>query len=499
MIPVLVLLIRLILCAVFLTAAMAKLRDQGGTRQAVIDFGAPARLSPAIAALLPAIELLLAFALLPLASARLAAGGMVLLLSIFTVVIAVSILRGKRTVCHCFGETGKEAVGWWSVGRNLILGALAGVVAWPKQSGAGESIALLVGGSGHASSVAPIVSLIALFISTGLAWASLNLFRQHGRLLLRIEELEKAKIVVPPSTAAINSSPPAAHSPEGLPIGAPIPRFSLSGIDGRFVSRDDLQKSGKPTLLLFSDPNCGPCTSLLPEIERWSVDHAAQFVVAMVSRGDAALNRKKFSKLRLPAVLVETDERLSSALFTLPTPSALVMQPSGRVGSGVALGADGIRLLVERLSSSHSHNGNRLPPAAQAGGVGAAVPQFQLPALSGDTVSAADLRGTETLLVFWDPACGFCSAMLDDLRRWDASPRDDDPKLLLVSTGGEEANQAIGLSAPVVLDQSFALGRSVGVAGTPSAVLIDEDGNVASDVAVGAPAIWRLLGADVPV
>src|SRR5438552_14235397 len=102
MIAMLLLLTRLILCAVFLASALAKLRDQDGTRQAVVDFGAPAPLSRPIAAVLPAIELMLGFALLPLPTSTPAAAGTALLLAIFTIVIAVSILRGKRTVCHCF-------------------------------------------------------------------------------------------------------------------------------------------------------------------------------------------------------------------------------------------------------------------------------------------------------------------------------------------------------------------------------------------------------------
>jgi peroxiredoxin len=157
------------------------------------------------------------------------------------------------------------------------------------------------------------------------------------------------------------------------------------------------------------------------------------------------------------------------------------MKPSGRVGSRTALGADGIRLLVEQLSSSSSNNG-------------AAVPSFDLPALSGGNLKATDLQGRETLLLFWDPGCGFCAAMLDALRRWDSSRSDDEPRLLVISTGGDEANRALLLSSSVVLDPSFALARSMGVGGTPSAVLVDQSGHVASDVAVGEPGIWRLLG-----
>jgi hypothetical protein len=50
----------------------------------------------------------------------------------------------------------------------------------------------------------------------------------------------------------------------------------------------------------------------------------------------------------------------------------------------------------------------------------------------------------------------------------------------------------MGLASPVVLDDAFAAGRSFGVGGTASAVLVDAEGRIASDVAVGASAVLAL-------
>ena len=47
----------------------------------------------------------------------------------------------------------------------------------------------------------------------------------------------------------------------------------------------------------------------------------------------------------------------------------------------------------------------------------------------------------------------------------------------------------------MVLDQQFAAGRAFGASGTPSAVLVDAKGRIASEVAVGAPAVLGLAGA----
>ena len=69
------------------------------------------------------------------------------------------------------------------------------------------------------------------------------------------------------------------------------------------------------------------------------------------------------------------------------------------------------------------------------------------------------------------------------------------PKLLVVSSGTKEANREMGLSSTLVLTQQFAVGQSFGASGTPSAVLVGEEGDIASELAVGAPAVLALAGA----
>ena len=35
-----------------------------------------------------------------------------------------------------------------------------------------------------------------------------------------------------------------------------------------------LRTAQKPVVLLFTSPECGPCTDLLPEIGRWHEEHS---------------------------------------------------------------------------------------------------------------------------------------------------------------------------------------------------------------------------------
>jgi thiol-disulfide isomerase/thioredoxin len=101
-------------------------------------------------------------------------------------------------------------------------------------------------------------------------------------------------------------------------------------------------------------------------------------------------------------------------------------------------------------------------------------------------------RGHETLVLFWNPGCGFCQRMLPDLKRWEDAETPGVPRLVVVSTGEVEANRAMGLRSPLVLDDGFAAGRAFGAGGTPSAVLVVAAGRIASPVAVGAQAVMAL-------
>ena len=126
--------------------------------------------------------------------------------------------------------------------------------------------------------------------------------------------------------------------------------------------------------------------------------------------------------------------------------------------------------------------------------VGEVAPEVKLPDLEGNTIKLEDFRGEETLILFWNPECGFCQQMLDDLKALEKDLSRRASKILVVSAGTEGANREMGLRSPVVLDEQFAVGRAFGAAGTPSAVLVDEGGRIASEVVVGAPTVLELVG-----
>jgi hypothetical protein len=62
----------------------------------------------------------------------------------------------------------------------------------------------------------------------------------------------------------------------------------------------------------------------------------------------------------------------------------------------------------------------------------------------------------------------------------------------LISSGSPEENRAQGLRSLTLLDDEFSVGSDYGSDGTPSAIMIDAQGRVASELVVGAPEVMKL-------
>jgi len=121
---------RFVLVVVFVAAGWAKLSDPAGTRQAVVDFGVPRPFAPTVAAALPLAELTVAGLLLFADSAVWGAVGAAVLLTLFVTGMVVSLARGRRPDCHCFGQVRSAPVGAGTLVRNAVLiGVAAFVIA----------------------------------------------------------------------------------------------------------------------------------------------------------------------------------------------------------------------------------------------------------------------------------------------------------------------------------------------------------------------------------
>src|SRR4029077_10334873 len=137
---------RLLLCAVFLVAGVAKLADLAGSRQAMRDFAVPAKLADLFGLLLPLAERGTAVALfVPLTSWWGAVGALALLL-IFVAGIGYNLAQGRTPDCHCFGQLHSAPAGWSTLIRNLVLAGVAGLVVAFGRNVSGPGVLDLLSG-----------------------------------------------------------------------------------------------------------------------------------------------------------------------------------------------------------------------------------------------------------------------------------------------------------------------------------------------------------------
>jgi peroxiredoxin len=512
---------RLLLALVFAIAGVAKLADRPGSRQAIVDFGLPPSLAAPLGLLLPLYELAVAIALISSVTAWWGAVGALALLLLFVLGIGTNLTRGRKPECHCFGQLHSAPAGWKTLARNGALVAVAGFVMWQGWQGSvGPSAIAWLGALSAAQSLVLVGAVVVLGLLAGQWWFLVHLLRQNGRLLVRIEALEQDRSVGGGAAPASPNGVPTWQPAGGFAVGTSAPAFALEDIEGETLTLDSLRKAGKPVVLLFTDPGCGPCNALLPDVGRWQEQYQDRLTIALVSRGNPEENRTKAQEHGLTNVILQEDWEVSEAYDVSGTPGAVLVSPDGTIASPVAGGAEAIRALVAQavaaltnvpllpraLAPTPAQEGQPCPncgkvhaappTVAAAEKIGEPAPAMKLPDLEGNTVELEHFRGEETLLLFWNPGCGFCQQMLPGLKEWETEATEGAPKLLVVSAGTEEANREMGLTSPVLLDQDFAAGRAFGASGTPSAVLVDAEGKVASEVAVGAPAVLELAGAE---
>ncbi|MFA7249397.1 MAG: MauE/DoxX family redox-associated membrane protein [Dehalococcoidia bacterium] len=352
--PWVILGLRLVLAGMFAFAAAMKLGGLSEFRRAVRDFGVPDRVAPLAAVLVPLAEIAVAAALLPAGSAAWAAGGAAVLLTAFTVAVAINLALGRRPGCSCFGEASAGPIGPRTMARNLALIAVAAAVL-----AAGDRTATLsaVAWLPHAG-IAGVASLAALFAAVSvlvcvLVWRT-SLASLVGALSIR--DVRGANALAPMGRPA-PGGPARSYTPRpgpagGLPIGSPAPPFTLGTLDGRTESLGALLGAGRPLLLAFVDPMCARCGDLAPWFAKWQREAGSSYTLALISRLSAAENRAKWADRGLPPVLIQDGREIMDAYLVTGTPSMIAVLADGTIGSAAVHWNPDIEALVSRFTGA---------------------------------------------------------------------------------------------------------------------------------------------------
>lgn len=324
---------RLVLAAVWLTAGLAKLHDRKTTRKAMTELRVPSRAVPTLSWAVPALEIATGGALLVPLTAWLGGASSTLLLLAFSLLLAVNLSRGRHPVCSCFGSLTARPISIWSLVQNVALLVPAAFVLWRGLTDPGPSPLnwLEAGWSGNPLvNVLPIVAVSLIFVEGVIIRYLLG---QYGAALARID-------------------PEQVEKDEGLARGALAPPFSLPGLDGTTVSLDTALGDPRPLMLAFVDPWCQPCEDLVPDLARWQRDENGDVNVMIISAGTAEQSSAKFEHHGVTRHGLVSEGRTTALQYQNPgTPSAVVIDRAGRIGSRYALGSSEIRELYSDWSS----------------------------------------------------------------------------------------------------------------------------------------------------
>lgn len=321
-------LLRIALSGVFGVAGVTKLLDPRGTRDAVKNFGAPEPLVPAVSLALPIVELAIAVGLLFSYTSRVSAIAALLVLMLFILAISVNLARGRTHDCHCFGQLYSRPLGWPTLARNITF-ALGAVFVLSDTTP----------GSDIVSTLAQLNSYqwLALLGAVAVVIGGLIYLQQRQKRLA-------------------NETPAA---PVGLPVGSEAPPFELAAYAGGTTSLTGLLAYGKPLLLIFTNPTCGPCVVLFEEVKEWQHSHSEQLTIALLSFGTIKENFVNVARNGLGQVLLQQKREVAEKYGANLTPTAVVVNTSGRIVSPLAAGADEIRALLTTVLGNSSVEGGR--------------------------------------------------------------------------------------------------------------------------------------------
>ena len=472
-----ILILRLIFAGVFATAAIAKASDIEGSRKSLKGYGIPESTTLVFSIWLIAVELILSVGFLFVSTAWGAAVAAVILLATFTGFLGYQLLKGNRQNCHCFGQLMSEPTGSGAVVRNAVM--LAGVLFLAYRGAVGQGAAY----SDLTRIDVAIILEVAIFAAVLVCFVTLRRMILDSQAEFT-DEHDHLHEEVERDAGALTDT---------LPIGAEAPRFTLRGTDGNDVSLQAMIDEGYPILLFFVGLSCTPCASMIEDFHTWQNELRRDFNVVFLSSGDAEANEAKFGDAG-ELILLQEKREVADAYFARWTPSLVVLGPSGKVVSNVAAGDTAIRSLVERVKrADFSDKFIQLPIAGanHSNFVGEKAAEFSHTAADGTEISNDSLNGRRTMLLFWGGSCQHCEGMHDALFDWLGERSNGDPEVIVFT---DDVSLEAKLPGRVIADENYTAAAKLGMYGTPSAVMVNEDGVFESETAVGPAGIWALLG-----
>jgi peroxiredoxin len=127
------------------------------------------------------------------------------------------------------------------------------------------------------------------------------------------------------------------------------------------------------------------------------------------------------------------------------------------------------------------------------------APDFTLQTLEGETVTLSELQGQAVLVNLWATWCPPCRAEMPAMQKMYEQYKEQGFVILAVNMTYQDTPSAItpftqeyGLTFPILLDETGAVGNKYELRSLPSSFFIDQNGTI-QEVVIGGPMAEALL------
>jgi len=257
---------------------------------------------------------------------------------------------------------------------------------------------------------------------------------------------------------------------------------------------DVLARSGS-TVLVFIDPYCGPCATLVPSIARWQQAAPRGLAdvdeVVVISRGADAVNAELARSAGLGLVLLQDDFEVARHYGINGTPGAVRVDRLGRATAAPAIGSAAIAALVGDLGNLADEHRTAAPERDTPPWPEEFKPVATIGMHLGSTtpVPAADPDGGLTVVIALDHSADSRTVLSALAQR----PKLREMRIVGVTRAQPMPMMPSTVDVNLAVDVDGTAARGLGLRGAPSVVVLDAAGAPLTAAAAGVAGVLATL------
>ena len=253
----------------------------------------------------------------------------IVMMCIFSVVVARVIVSGNRVDCFCFGSVTSSAITGKTLVRNVVIISILGLLLGLVRTRGSVDIGWIIGNSGE-SQATPILLIVVVAIGIVVVFTI-----RESLIEERLDRLEQILSIEDPFPS---------HLSKGTPVNQNLVGEDIMNRLGPAMESNIFHE----TILIFLAARCTPCHELIKTISpHMQSNPDRNFVILVADDTFGEIDcYDSYSNVQRVDILSEDLQRFGVSA----TPSAFAVDTDGRLSSSTAVGRPEIEELIRRSS-----------------------------------------------------------------------------------------------------------------------------------------------------